>query len=364
MLDAKGRPRGLEVDLAQALADHLRVSLRLVTVSGEERLAGLQAGTIDLLIAGIGDTPARRQEAASVEPHYYGSGVNVLLRPEPDVSQWSQLRGHTLCAVEGAAFNDWLTQRHHARLHAAPSVAEALQALAHGRCSGLLYTEAAVQHLRRLPDWRHYRMPLDSALVVPWAIRLARSEQGGELEREVGNALARWHREGALIALEKKWGLKPSGFLQQARDRWSVRRVDGSWVCTRDTRGRWPSSCRDAAFVDSQQAQGLLRLAMGLRDRWGIRLAPPGEAYDGGRYLQSLALTGLLAGAALSGAGLLVARGWRWLQAWRRDHPSLHRFARLAVHRVMRLLRKGGSPAVTRSAPQPSPMWALLARLS
>jgi polar amino acid transport system substrate-binding protein len=360
MVDAKGRLRGLELDLAQALADHLGVDLRPVPVTPDNRFERLRQGAVDILIASAGDTLARRMGVTAVEPHYYGSGVNVLLRPERTERDWSQLRGSTLCAVEGAAFNAWLMHRHHVSLHLQPSVADALGALAQGRCAGLLYTGAAVQHLRRLADWRHYRLPMDSALVVPWAISLPHAEQGTELEREVGNALARWHREGTLIALEKKWELKPSRFLQEARARWSARRADGTLVCARDARGHWPSDCLDATFVQPQQAEGVLRLAVWLRDRWGVRLAPAGEAYDGARYLRSLGLTGLLAGAVLAGAWMLLSWATRWLlaagsvvTAWG-DQVASGVQATRAARSKARL-----SPA--REAPRAPPMWALLA---
>lgn len=336
VLDAKGRMRGLEVDLAQALADRWGVRLRLVTVTPEDRFQRLDEGAVDLIIASAGDTAQRRLGATAVEPHYYGSGVGVLLRPGQGATDWSHLRGHTLCAVQGAAFNASLARRHHLRLHAAPSVSEALRALEQGLCVGLLYSEAAVHHLRSLPSWRAYQVPLDPAWVVPWAISVGRGEQGTEMERAVGDAVAAWHRDGTLIALERKWGLQPSRFLQSARARWSERRLDGSWVCTRDAQGHWPVACRDPLFVPAQQAQGVLGLAVWLRDTWGVRWAPDGEAFDSRRYLQSLMLTGLLAGAALAGV-LLLAR--QAVRAWRtlRRTPQRANPPRVAAARPYRI---------------------------
>lgn len=344
MLDAKGRPRGLEIDLAQEFADHLGVRLRLVSVTAQDRFDRLREGAVDLIIASAGDTPARRADATAVEPHYYGSGVNVLLRPEQGETEWWQLRGHTLCAVQGAPFNSLLTQRHHVKLHAAPSVSEALRLLGEGRCAGLLYSEAALDHLRRLPDWRHYRTPLASTLVVPWAVSIARSEQGTDFERMVGDALASWHREGTLIALEKKWGLKPSRFLQRARDRWRESRLDGTPVCARDNQGRWPLACRDPAFVDPQQAEGVLGLAMRLRDAWGIRMAPVGEAYESSRYLRSLVLTGLLAIAAIGGTALVASKGVRALQRVRAAREVLEVEARQVEVKQVEAVQMARSP--------------------
>ena len=317
-LDAQGRPRGLEVDIAQRLASHLGVRLRLVPVTEQSRFVRLREGAVDLIIAAAADTPARRAGATAVEPHYYGSGVGVLLRPERRETDWSQLRGRTLCAVQGAAFNPLLMRRYQMQLQASPSVGEALRTLDAGRCDGLLYTDVAVHHLRKLPDWRAFQAPLAATWVMPWAISIALSERGTEFERELGDTLARWHREGALIALEKKWELKPSKFLQNAQDLWSARHPDESPVCAHDAQGRWPTVCRDPAFIDPLQAQGVLRLALWLRDSWGVPLAPAGDAYDGRRYGASLALTCSLATASLAGWWLAAGWGLRRLRA-RRD---------------------------------------------
>jgi len=258
MVDAQGRPRGLEVDLAQMLADHLGVRLRLVPVTTDNRFERLHEGAVQVIIASTADTLARRLQATAVEPHYYGSGVNVMLRPERAETGWHHLRGHTLCAVQGAGFNAWLAQRHQLSLHLSPSVSEALRLMEAGHCAGLLYSEAAVQQLMRLPSWRGHRMPLASTLVVPWAISLSRSEQGSELEHEVSNAVARWHRDGVLVTLERKWELKPSQFLQRAQLQWRERGRDGTLVCARDAQGQWPARCRSEALLQAvEDAEGI-----------------------------------------------------------------------------------------------------------
>lgn len=296
-IDAKGRHRGLEADLAQELAEHLRVRLRLVPVTGEDRFTRLGQGAVDVLIASAADTPARRAHAAAVEPPYYGSGVDVLLRPERHETRWLHLRGSTLCAVADAPFNPQMTQRHHVQLHASASLGEALQALQARRCEGLLYTEATVQHLRRLPEWSDYRAPLAPALVMPWAVSIARGEQGTALEREIGDAVAAWHRDGTLIDLERKWGLKPSVFLRKARARWSELGADGARVCVRDARGHWPAACGAQALVEPVTASAAGRAASGIR--------PSGSA-------------GL---AVLFAAALAASGGWG-ARAWRTRHAS------------------------------------------
>lgn len=296
--DAKGRLRGLEADLAQDLAEQWQVRLRLVPVTGEDRYTRLREGAVDVLIASAADTPARQMHAAAVEPPYYGSGVDVLLRPERHETRWLHLRGSALCAVQDAPFNAQVTQRHHVGLQTRLSLSEALKDLHAGRCEGLLYTEATVQHLRRLPDWSAYRAPLTPMLVSPWAISIARSEQGTALEREIGDAVARWHREGTLIDLERKWGLKPSAFLRKARAHWGELQADGSLVCTRDAQGRWPGACRGLALAHPLTASPGLRVGS-----WA-------------RQPEVIGFLGLMAVALAAAARVWGPRGWRAWRAW------------------------------------------------
>ena len=51
-LDAAGRPAGIEIDIAQKLAEGLGVSLQLQSVTTENRFQRLEQGLVDIIIAG------------------------------------------------------------------------------------------------------------------------------------------------------------------------------------------------------------------------------------------------------------------------------------------------------------------------
>lgn len=212
MLDADAQPVGLEVDLAHRLAGSLGLRARLVAVSTENRFQRLEQSAVDVLIATAGDTRERRTLATAVEPHYHAAGVTVMLPPAARATDWTALRGQTLCAVQGAYFNRSITQRHILTLQTYRSVRDALLALESSRCAGLLYTDVAVGHWLKQPKWGGYRSLTPSTLVIPWAIYLPRSAKGTALEAHIGNLVAQWHRDGTLIELEKTWGLPPVPF--------------------------------------------------------------------------------------------------------------------------------------------------------
>ena len=79
-LDPSGKIIGFEPDLAADVAKRLGVKLELVPVVASNRIQFLQQGKIDLMIATMSDTPERRKIVDIVEPDYYASGTNVLVK--------------------------------------------------------------------------------------------------------------------------------------------------------------------------------------------------------------------------------------------------------------------------------------------
>lgn len=329
MLDAAGRPQGLEHDLAADLARRLGVGLRLVPVSGANRLQKLEEGSIDIVIATMGDTAERRRLATVVEPSYYASGVTLFMRPEARVSDWLEIRGQTVCATQGSYFNRAMAERYLLELLMFNNARDARLAVRDGRCIGYLFDNTAIASDLRQPQWAGYKAPLPPAMVTPWSVALARSAAGSTLERAVGDALADWHRSGFLRAREAAWGLPPSEFLLQAQQVWLRRDAAGRWVCERDARGDWPADCRHRLFVSAQDVGGLRRWGLALKDSTGWDLSYVYDAYDRGRVLGGLLQTVLLMLACVAGSMAVgVAGAW----AAQSRHASIGRMVRaLAV---------------------------------
>jgi polar amino acid transport system substrate-binding protein len=329
MLDTAGHSVGFEVDLATRLAAELGVRVRFVGVSTENRFQRLEQGMVDVLIATATDTEERRRLATAIEPNYYGAGVGVLLRPEEAATDWPQLRGKTLCALQAAHFNRAMAERYLLKLQMYHNVRDALLALRDRRCAGYLYTDAVIWEYLRQPEWAGYRSPLPVALFVPWAINIARSERGTEFERLLGDVVAKFHREGVLVELERNWGLPPSRFLAEAQALWRSRDEQGAYRCRRDERGNWPVQCRNSAYVNSADAAGLPGFGLWLRESLGVDLSVLYDSYDGRRYLQGILFSLLLSATAIGGALALGFIGARLILS---PLPALGGLAGLALN--------------------------------
>ena len=307
-VDSSGKAIGMEIELAKKLADGLGVRLVTKGVSAENRFQRLEQGNIDILLATAADTKERRTIATAIEPNYYAESVNVLLPRNSKAKDWADIRGQTLCALQGAYFNKPISQRYIVELQMYRNVRDAELALRDQRCVGFLYTNSALQYLIKQPEWAEYVLRLPPALNAPWAIYINRSERGTELDRLLGDMVAQWHRDKTLITLESIWGLQPAPFLQQAHVLWNQKDVNGHFVCERDKAGQWPIECRNKAFVTSEQASGIKGLGLWIKETLGLPLSIIYDPFDAERYLFGTLWT--LALSAFSILGALALGYW------------------------------------------------------
>jgi polar amino acid transport system substrate-binding protein len=290
-LNAAGQPEGFEHDLAQDLANQLGVGLTKVSVTGANRLQKLEDGSIDLVLATTGDTADRRKIVTMVEPNYYASGVTLFMAPGPAPKDWTELRGQKVCATQGSYFNRVMAQRYLLDLQMFNNARDAKLAVRDKACVGYLFDNTAIAGDLRQPEWAGYQAPLPPVLSTPWALAIARAEQGTTFERLVGDVVAQWHRTGFAIEREKAWGLPPSAFLAQAHALWSRKDATGQWVCARDASGQWPSACRNPVFLSSADVSGLRRLGLWVKEQTGMDFSLVYDGYDRSRFLRGLATT-------------------------------------------------------------------------
>jgi polar amino acid transport system substrate-binding protein len=95
--DTSGKLVGMEIDMAQDVADALGVELELVPVQSSNRMQFVQQGKIDMMIATMSDKADRRKVVGIIDPNYYTSGTNVLASKKAGLKKWEDLRGKPVC---------------------------------------------------------------------------------------------------------------------------------------------------------------------------------------------------------------------------------------------------------------------------
>jgi polar amino acid transport system substrate-binding protein len=220
-LDPTGKIVGFEIDLANDVARRLGVKAELVPVTAVTRMEFLKNGRLDLVIATMGDTPDRRKVVGMVEPNYYAGATNVMAPKSAALKEWSDLKGKKVCAVQGAYYNRRVSQLYGPELVVFPAVPEAFSALQAGNCVAFLFDDTLFISTLSAgdPKWANFEMPLKSEDPQPWAIGIRLEDMEGPLGKLMKEISTEWHRKGTLIELEKKWGMKPSPFLQEMHDK-------------------------------------------------------------------------------------------------------------------------------------------------
>jgi len=220
----KGDMLGLEHDLVADIAERLsaklgkKIEVEKVVVTAQNRMQFLQQGRIDLMIATMNDTPERRRILQIIEPNYYASGVNLLTRKSNAIKSWDDLKGKTVCTMQGAWYNKMLTEKYGFTAQPYAGVTEATQATFDNRCVGFLDDDAhAASLLLGGGQWADFELPLETQAEAPWgmAIRLNNPDFKDLLEK----ATIEWHKKGTIAALEKKWGIKPTKWVQTMHEK-------------------------------------------------------------------------------------------------------------------------------------------------
>ena len=210
--DSSGNLVGMEIDMAQDVADALGVELELVPVQSSNRMQFLQQGKIDLMIATMSDKANRRKVVGIPSPNYYTSGTNVLAK-KGAVSKWEDLRGKPVCGKQGAFYNKQVSQRYGAKIVAFVGNSEAKQALRDGKCVAWVYDDSSIMADLASGQYDDYEMPMATEDDTPWGLAVPLDEKDGIWGNFMSGMIYNWHRTGRLIELEKKWGIQPTAYL-------------------------------------------------------------------------------------------------------------------------------------------------------
>lgn len=216
--DANGAVVGFEPDLATEVANRLGVRLEVEPVRTSNRMQLLQEGKIDLLIATMNDRPDRRKIVGIVDPPYYSSGVSLMASKKSQLDDWMQLKGQTVCGMEGAWYNQTIAEKYGATFTYFKTQPELEAALLQGTCIGWVRDDIAFVGGASDPMWVDFHKALPAILDEPIVAAVRSEERDGDWGRFVHSIIEDWHRTGRLIELEAKWKIPASPFLKSMHE--------------------------------------------------------------------------------------------------------------------------------------------------
>jgi polar amino acid transport system substrate-binding protein len=155
MTDPQGRPTGVSVRLAEALAKHLGRPVVIENIAFDGLIPALKTGRIDCIISSLTATPERSKSIAFSEP-YLRTGLALLVGARSPVQSAADLdvKGRVIAVKKGTTGHQYAaTAIKKARLLVLDKESAAVLEVAQGKADAFIYDSLSVyQNHKRHPD--------------------------------------------------------------------------------------------------------------------------------------------------------------------------------------------------------------------
>ena len=176
-IDPAGKPTGVSVEIAEALAKSLGKNLRIENIPFTGLIPSLQTGKIDCIISSMTDTPERRSSVAFSDP-YIGTGLALLVGKNSTASSMADIDqpGKTLAVRQGTTGEVWARANiKNAQILALEKEAAAVLEVVQGKADAFLYDQMSI--------WKNAQEQPEKtrALLAPvrkeqWAVALRQND--------------------------------------------------------------------------------------------------------------------------------------------------------------------------------------------
>lgn len=154
-IDEAGRPSGVSVDLAQALADSLQRPLQIENIPFTGLIPSLNNGRVDCVISSMTET-AERSKAVSFSKPYLTIGLAVLVGSESDIRRPTDLDrpGRTVAVRQGTTGEVWArSELKQAKVLALEKENAAVLEVVQGKADAFIYDQMSIwQNAKQHPD--------------------------------------------------------------------------------------------------------------------------------------------------------------------------------------------------------------------
>jgi polar amino acid transport system substrate-binding protein len=203
-IDPAGKPTGVSVEIAEALAKSLRKNLRIENIPFTGLIPSLQTGKIDCIISSMTDTPERRTSVAFSDP-YIGTGLALLVGKNSPATSIADidLPGKTLAVRQGTTGEVWARANiKNAQILALEKESAAVLEVIQGKADAFLYDQMSI--------WKNAQEQPEKtrALLAPvqkekWAVALRQDDS--ELREKINAFLKNFRSAGGFETLGNKY---------------------------------------------------------------------------------------------------------------------------------------------------------------
>ncbi len=213
MQDKSGKPDGVSVKLAEALAAELGRPLQIVPMDFSGLIPALKTGNIDLILSSMTANDERRKSIDFSEPYAF-TGLALLVGRDSDIQSIDDLRkpGRVISAKAATTGELWATTHlPEARRVVFENQSACVMEVAQGRADAFIYDQLSIFKYAA-ENKERTRGLLKPFVEESWAIGIAKGRD--ELRTQVNAFLERFRRDGGLAKLGDLYLAEEKRFLE------------------------------------------------------------------------------------------------------------------------------------------------------
>ena len=216
MTDQAGKPTGVSVRLAEALAKDLERELVVENIAFDGLIPALKTGKIDCIISSMTATPERARSITFSEP-YLETGLALLVATKSPVQSAADLDapGRIVAVKKGTTGHQYAaTNLQQARLLVLDKESAAVMEVAQGKADAFIYDSLSVyrSHLRHPATTRALLQPFSAET---WAVGLRRGDD--TLKRQIDDFLNRFRTGGGFEKLGDEFLADEKAFFKRQK---------------------------------------------------------------------------------------------------------------------------------------------------
>jgi polar amino acid transport system substrate-binding protein len=201
-----GQYVGFEMDIAEGVARHLGVKLKLVVRAWDTLIPELQRGSFDMAMNGIEDTEDRRRIVSFSHPYYIYSQQITVRKGTHGIRRLEDLKGRRVATLSGTAAEDLLRGTKGVEVVVAPEIIYSYRDLERGKVDAvLLDTPIAAAYGAANPKLTNVGESFNEGRYI-----IAFRKQDRALLDAVNQALEAMKRSGELRGIYRKYGILDS----------------------------------------------------------------------------------------------------------------------------------------------------------
>jgi polar amino acid transport system substrate-binding protein len=201
-----GNPSGFQVELGQALARELGVSLRLdwIITQYQMRSAGC-----DILLDVIADPQAQGETNLRISKPYYRTGVTLAVPLGSQVTSFKSLDEHTKVGVQVGSFAAMIIGQRHVPTSTFGFEVDSLEALANHEIDAAAVTPTAASYFNQTHPDKAFRI-LDrdeNEADLNWNVAVGMVRPDDSLREAIDAALERLRADGTIDRIYRRYGV-------------------------------------------------------------------------------------------------------------------------------------------------------------